>query len=771
MLLSYKDTKGRFYELNPDPLGKGMEGDVFRIIDIEGKVAKIFKPENRSPEREHKIRYQAAHPLYDYQEGIQLPIAWPLEVLYDIHTRQFSGYIMPEVKGRSLQFLCLNSSPVLNDPAWARFSFQQEGSMLLRMKVCYNLALAVEKIHAAGSYVLADMKPANILIQPQGYISIVDADSFQVITEEAEHFPARAFTPEFIPPEYQSVNSEHYGVLSKSWDRFSLAVICYQILTGVHPYTGSGHKGQYAAFVRLEDMIREGLYVHGIFRPFMGNIPEPHRRYKLLSDSIRLLFQQSFGLSGAEMRPAAAEFRAGFEEAISGSHVLPSSDKKDNKSLKFHVEALQEDQGIYTIHWQATDDYLLFIDTIGWIPTKAGSMIVWLENHGNLSLNVLSDNARSESYQAAPVIEPLFSASKKKNVTIDNVRISRKTGKSIFRAWGFLCFIAIKYGHEGGIVFAALSFMLGLTLYFFIEPIVEIISYALFRRNYRLYFLHLRAHYMARKIKSESIRSRRSLELSKERIRLYRQQEEEIFSDDKGLIRHIQEAQTALVDQRGRLSHLLQSMSELSDTYIEQARIQAIEALMPRQYINRTNIPALSAENIRQLNSMEFNKFDDILECRLSTGKLLHRRSGLLKVPGLGQAKIGIIAHWHEEIAAQLKHISAIEIPVQERYEQRSRIELQLQEARLTIEAILGNIATLEKKRKSGPEQSEPLKILHHKHFAELAKYASDEMQRPEYQKRSVRMERLGSHLEKLDNQIRDLGGYRSVSVSIESFS
>ena len=45
-------------------------------------------------------------------------------------------------------------------------------------------------------------------------------------------------TPEYTPPEVSGVIKKQIAI-SKDWDIFSLGVLIYEILCGIHPYVGS----------------------------------------------------------------------------------------------------------------------------------------------------------------------------------------------------------------------------------------------------------------------------------------------------------------------------------------------------------------------------------------------------------------------------------------------------------------------------------------------------------------------------------------------------
>jgi len=85
---------------------------------------------------------------------------------------------------------------------WNKFSFQTPGSIEARLKLCFNISAALSQIHSFGSYVLVDMKPDNVIVKPDGLISIIDIDSTEILKNNTLLFPAQVATPEYTPPEY-----------------------------------------------------------------------------------------------------------------------------------------------------------------------------------------------------------------------------------------------------------------------------------------------------------------------------------------------------------------------------------------------------------------------------------------------------------------------------------------------------------------------------------------------------------------------------------------
>jgi serine/threonine protein kinase len=297
--------------LEDAPFASGGEGELYRIIApsaYKSSVAKLYFKEKRTAKQEEKIKYLIENPPELAQQEGHQAVIWLEDSAYE--AGNFIGFIMPFAKGAKLEILCSNRIPkqFVND--WKRFSLKVPAARDLRLKICFNIATAVYKIHKTQKYVLVDLKPDNIIIQPNGYISIVDIDSVQVVENERLIFPARVATPEFSPPEYYGEAKPGKTVIFETWDRFGLAVIFYKLLFGIHPYAGTSLPPN-DIFVNLQDKIKAGLFVHSPMKKGSFKvIPPPHKAFLSLPVHVQNLFVRCFeyGHENFYERPTANEW-------------------------------------------------------------------------------------------------------------------------------------------------------------------------------------------------------------------------------------------------------------------------------------------------------------------------------------------------------------------------------------------------------------------------------------------------------------------------------
>jgi hypothetical protein len=173
------------------------------------------------------------------------------------------------------------------------------------------MAAALFQIHENGHYTIVDLKPQNILVRSDGYISIIDVDSFQVHERNRILFHAQVMTPEYTPPEaYQRDIRPKEHHLHESWDRFSMAVVFYRTLCGIHPFTCTP-KGSYAHCTTTEDKIKHGLFPHARSKmPLIDITPPPHTTFRKLDRAVQHLFLRCFedGHTNPALRPSAEEW-------------------------------------------------------------------------------------------------------------------------------------------------------------------------------------------------------------------------------------------------------------------------------------------------------------------------------------------------------------------------------------------------------------------------------------------------------------------------------
>lgn len=81
--------------------------------------------------------------------------------------------------------------------------------------------------------ICSDLKPANLILRPDGSLSLIDLGSAHTQTQRPPRRPRPRYgTPGYAPPEQLG----NWGIDERT-DLFSLGVICYELLTGIDPTT------------------------------------------------------------------------------------------------------------------------------------------------------------------------------------------------------------------------------------------------------------------------------------------------------------------------------------------------------------------------------------------------------------------------------------------------------------------------------------------------------------------------------------------------------
>lgn len=303
--ISYKGLK---FVLDDKPMHQGGEGAIYRIISGGSDlVAKIYHTHQKAVGFYQKILFMVKNsPFINAPDEIRNAIIWPKDLLFE--NGQFIGYVMPLVENGKKLF-------VVNQPGfpnaahgadWQKFNRSRPDALLVRMKVCYNLAKALDLLHKSGKYVLVDMKPENILIKPTAHFSLIDIDSIQISQNHQLLFPATAYTPEYAPQEFHNGKIDPKNeIVQQSFDNFSVAVILYQVLLSIHPFQASHNK-----YTTIAENIANGLYVHGPKRKHLHVIPPPHNLFNFLPKPLRKLFDRALnhGSVNPGFRPTAEEW-------------------------------------------------------------------------------------------------------------------------------------------------------------------------------------------------------------------------------------------------------------------------------------------------------------------------------------------------------------------------------------------------------------------------------------------------------------------------------
>lgn len=232
-------------------IGEGGEGTVYRC-SMPGTVVKIYHRDQITVRRAEKLRRMTAKRLD--VEGI----AWPL-CLAENQQGQFVGYIMREVKGKSLDNAVFNVAALkAKHPDWTRRN---------TVAIAVDLLDKIRILHR-NNILIGDIKADNILLCDDGKVWLTDCDSFQL-----EGFPCPVATPAFTPPELQDKDCRTL-LRTPQNEYFSVAILLFMLvaLPGKSPYAHAGGGSP-------ADNIRKMEFPYPLKEKSSGNQPGGTWRY------------------------------------------------------------------------------------------------------------------------------------------------------------------------------------------------------------------------------------------------------------------------------------------------------------------------------------------------------------------------------------------------------------------------------------------------------------------------------------------------------------
>ena len=303
----YTDEKGKSITLG-SLIAKGGEGEVYNISGDKNNCVKLYRERFRTKEKESKLKYMTNNSPQDI-EGQSHKVCWPKEIIYE--DGEFVGFLMSRAFEDSLlpYHLCQLKISKKIDSKWHEtFDRDSIKGTISRLKLCVNIIAAVNRIHATNKYVIVDLKPQNLMVSPSGKVSIIDMDSVQITENEEVLFKAPVSTPEYTPPEVSGVIKKQIAI-SKDWDIFSLGVLIYEILCGIHPYVGSA-KPPNEGLNTIQEKIKINLTHVVKGEDVFQTLPNPHKTYYSFNLDLKNIFKQIFKpyKLGVSTRPSLEEF-------------------------------------------------------------------------------------------------------------------------------------------------------------------------------------------------------------------------------------------------------------------------------------------------------------------------------------------------------------------------------------------------------------------------------------------------------------------------------
>lgn len=257
-------------------IGRGGEGAVFEIAGRPSQVAKIYS----APPDEPKVRKLDAM-VQSASPEICRVAAWPNDLLLD-GKGKLRGFVMPRVSAR-------RQIHELYSPK-SRFDAFPDVDFRFIVHVSINIARAFAVLHAQG-HVIGDVNHGNLLVAPNGTVTLIDCDSFQV--KVGSHlFTCDVGTALFTPPE---LYGHPFRGLQRTpnHDAFGLAILVFHLLyVGRHPFAGR-FLGQ--GDMPIERAIAENRFAYGpASRSYMMERPPGTIRLDAMGRPVAARFTEAF---------------------------------------------------------------------------------------------------------------------------------------------------------------------------------------------------------------------------------------------------------------------------------------------------------------------------------------------------------------------------------------------------------------------------------------------------------------------------------------------
>lgn len=329
--------------LSDKAMSSGGQGEIHTVLTKPNRFGnicvKIYFKKERTKFLENKIKYMVANSPNQVSTP-DILIGWPLEIVYD-SSRNFLGFVMPLAFHGSMPLIALTAKNLSKKlpSVWANKYDRALGafSMMNRLKLLCNIGIAIHKLHVTGRYVIQDFKPENVLVTPDGKTTLVDMDSIQIAENGRMLYAGTGKTPNYMPPEHytKGVGTKAGVPLEKSWDYFSVGVVFYQIIFGLHPYVVTPANMGDADSNDIYQNVARNLFPFGSKSLLVKSYPSLHDNFKMTPPALQMLFLKAFA-DDTSQRPSLETWVKTLKGIIS---IAPVPDATINIQLSQGINA------------------------------------------------------------------------------------------------------------------------------------------------------------------------------------------------------------------------------------------------------------------------------------------------------------------------------------------------------------------------------------------------------------------------------------------------
>jgi serine/threonine protein kinase len=318
----------------------GREGEIYSVNYCGyPKAVKVYNTEKRTDFLERKILAMINKFNSLNLSGIEDYIAYPEIPIYDPDGGGFCGFLMK----------IYDQHHGLYDLKYDLKTKKYKTQILDNdaLNIIINLFTYLNALHRAG-FVIGDISPDNILLDKSLYPVIVDFDSAQIGT-----YYSTTTRMNYIHPAVRrdGVGRNKYFIYTTESDIFSLSVICYEFVIGVHPYyfsTSEVTDTRYKKDISLslmdyiegntEKISRHGLevYKNKYYDATVKRLDEVRQAMPDLYNFFKSIFVNG---DARYFKPNAIKVKQeDTKRSISTEHNLIPQTKKDPPELEFFVK-------------------------------------------------------------------------------------------------------------------------------------------------------------------------------------------------------------------------------------------------------------------------------------------------------------------------------------------------------------------------------------------------------------------------------------------------
>lgn len=289
-----------------DLITKNSNSEVYSVkslsnTEINSLYFKKISSKDENQTIKSKIEFMVNHqPQIKLSDGSR--ICWPLYCVYDVN-ESFVGYLMhPPLKGSlPLKKVLINEYPT-NDE-WHTFKEQSQASCDTRLNTVITISQVLRSIDEIRRYTFNYLIPMNFMITSDGKLSLIDCDSIIDRSDKLNQSIdfKHTITSGYTPPEQLGKNL-HSHTKNEHQELFALAVIIYELMFRVHPYSAT-FKSPYSNLGSLDERVKNSLFVHGRGSEYVNYMPSEHEEFAHINHKLKSLFHLAFDISSKDRRP------------------------------------------------------------------------------------------------------------------------------------------------------------------------------------------------------------------------------------------------------------------------------------------------------------------------------------------------------------------------------------------------------------------------------------------------------------------------------------